>query len=233
MKLNNILKYGIVLGIPALSMVSCVSSGDNPGIEYAPNMYISQAYEPFSQEKKFDNNPNGMTMRMPVKGTVARGQASFIYPNPNTGDGYAISADYKPWIAATEDNVAEGERLYNIYCWSCHGKKGKNDGPIFKSKKIPAPSWPDYQSDYIKELPVGKAYHTITYGKGLMGSHAFMLNPEERWKVIHYVKSLAFGDAFTYAEPNANLISLDEAMGTNNNTSLDSQATGTVELETL
>jgi len=81
--------------------------------------------------------------------------------------------------------------LYNIYCWHCHGKKGKNDGPIFKEKKMPAPSWPNYQSDYIKELPVGKAYHTITYGKGLMGSHAFMLDPEERWKVIHYVKTLA------------------------------------------
>lgn len=53
MKLNNILKFGIILALPALSMVSCVSSGDNPGIEYAPNMYISQAYEPYSQEKKF------------------------------------------------------------------------------------------------------------------------------------------------------------------------------------
>lgn len=204
MKLNNILKYGIILGLPALSMVSCVSSGDNPGIEYAPNMYISQAYEPFSQEKKFDYNPNGMTMRLPVNGTVARGQASFIYPHPNTGDGYAASAGYTPWVSTTKDNVTEGERLYNIYCWHCHGKKGKNDGPIFKEGKMPKPSWPNYQDEYIKNLPVGKAYHTITHGKGLMGSHAFLLNPEERWKVIHYVKSLAYGDDFKYTTESPN-----------------------------
>ena len=202
MKLTNILKTGFILALPAMSIVSCVSSSDNPGIEYAPNMYISQAYEPYSQEKKFSTNPNGMTMREPVYGTVARGQIDYIYPHPNTGDGYAASASYTGTIAPTNENVAEGERLYNIYCWHCHGKKGKNDGPIFKDKKMPAPSWPNYKSDYIKELPNGKAYHTITYGKGLMGSHAFMLDPEERWKVIHYVKSLAFGDDFNYASDN-------------------------------
>ena len=203
MKLNTILKYSLVLGLPAFSMVSCVSSGDNPGIEYAPNMYISQAYEPFSQDKYFDNNPYGITMRLPVNGTVARGQATFNYPIPNTGEGYAASAGYTSWVPATEENVAEGERLYNIYCWHCHGKGGKNDGPIFKSKKLPAPSWPNYQGDYIKNLPEGTAYHTITYGKGLMGSHAFMLNPEERWKVIKYVKLLAHGDAFQYTSGNS------------------------------
>ena len=36
-----------------------------------------------------------------------------------------------------------------------------------------------------------------------MGSHAFMLNPEERWKVIKYVKLLAYGDAFQYTSGNS------------------------------
>jgi mono/diheme cytochrome c family protein len=191
MKLNHIIKYTAILALPIMSIMSCVSSGDNPGIEYAPNMYISQAYEPYSQDRKFATNPHGMTMREPVNGTIARGQLNYVYPYPNSGDGYAASAEFTGDVESTEENIQEGERLYNIYCWHCHGKKGKNDGPIFKEKKMPAPSWPNYQSDYIKELPVGKAYHTITYGKGLMGSHAFMLDPEERWKVIHYVKTLA------------------------------------------
>jgi hypothetical protein len=63
MKANTILKYTLVAALASVCLVSCVSSGDNTGIEYAPNMYISQAYEPFSQEKNFDYNPNGMTMR--------------------------------------------------------------------------------------------------------------------------------------------------------------------------
>lgn len=199
MKLNRIFKYSILVGLPALGMIGCTSKGDNPGIEYAPQMYVSDAYEPFSQEADNDYayNPNGMTMRLPVNGTVARGQLNFIYPYANDGDGYIASAAFTSWVPRTEENVAEGERLYNIYCWHCHGKKGKNDGPIFKSKKMPGPAWAAYSD--IKDRPEGQIYHVITYGKGLMGSHASLLDPDERWKVIHYVKKLSFGDAFTYS----------------------------------
>lgn len=181
-----------------MGLVSCTSSGDNAGIEFSPNMYISQAYEPFSQEKSFENNPNGMTMRLPVNGTIARGQSAFVYPHPNTGDGYAASASFASWVPKTQENVDEGERLYTIYCSHCHGKKGGNDGPIFKEKKMPGPSWPSYDSEYIQNLPDGKIYHVITYGKGLMGSHAAMLDPDERWKVIHHVRKMSLGEAFTY-----------------------------------
>ena len=193
MKLNTLLKYSLVLSIASVGFTSCTSSGDNPGIEYAPNMYRSQAYEPFTQDHLSEYNPNGMTMRLPVRGTIARGQGSYLYPHPNTGDGYEASASYTSWIPSTEKNVREGERLYNIYCQQCHGKSGGNDGAIFKSKKMPGPSWPNYQSEYIQSIPKGKIYHTITYGKGLMGSHAAMLSPEERWKVISYVKELSVG----------------------------------------
>jgi mono/diheme cytochrome c family protein len=159
-------------------------------------MYVSQAYEPYSQEKSFENNPYGMTMRLPVNGTIARGQGGYMYPHPNNGEGYEASAGFANWMPRTKSSVEEGQRLYEIYCWHCHGKKGKNDGPIFKEGKMPGPSWKSYGDDYIKTLPDGKIYHTITYGKGLMGSHAHMLSPDERFKVINYVKYLSLGDAF-------------------------------------
>lgn len=186
----------LLIGILIASLSACVSSGDNTGIEYAPNMYISQAYEPYSQEKLFEVNPNGMTMREPVKGSIARGQLDYVYPYPNTGEGYIESAAFTSNVPVTEANVKEGERLYNYACWHCHGKKGGNDGPIFKSGKMPGPSWPNVQSDYIREIPMGKMYHTITYGKGLMGSHAAILAPDERWKVIYHIKSMSLGEEF-------------------------------------
>jgi outer membrane protein OmpA-like peptidoglycan-associated protein len=187
------------LGACIAFLSACTAGGDNPGIEYAPNMYISQGYEPYSQEEdKETMNPNNMTMRLPVKGTVARGQVGYVYPYPNSGEGYEASAAYTANVAATKANVKEGERLYNIYCWHCHGKKGDNKGPLMTSGKFPPPPWAGYQSDYIKEIPEGKIYHTITYGKGLMGSHAHMLSPEERWKVIHYVKYLSLGSDFKF-----------------------------------
>lgn len=199
MKLNTLIKYSLVLSIAATGLSSCTSSGDRTGIEYAPNMYRSQAYEPYSQESLSEYNPNGMTMRLPVRGSIARGQGGYVYPYANSGDGYEASAAYASWVPNSPSNVREGERLYNIYCQHCHGKTGGNDGSIFKSKKMPGPSWPNYQGEYIQNISVGKIYHTITYGKGLMGSHAAMLSPEERWKVIAYVKELSVGkENFNY-----------------------------------
>lgn len=191
MKLN---KLYILTLIFASVMSACVSSGDDPGIEYAPQMYVSQAYEPYTQTQEFEYNPHGMTMRLPVEGTVARGQLNFEYPYGPAD--YAIAGDYTSDVPVTEENIAEGKRLFEYACWHCHGKSGKNDGPIFKSGKMPAPAWPNVQAEYIQNLEMGKMYHVITYGKGLMGSHAHILSPDERWKVIYHIKSMSLGDKF-------------------------------------
>jgi mono/diheme cytochrome c family protein len=183
----------VVLGI--ISIVGCYSGGNNTGIEYAPNMYVSEAYEAYTQTEEMKYNPNGMTMRIPVQGTVARGQMDYLdYP-----EGYEESSSWTNPIRATKVNVTEGGRLYDIYCQHCHGKSGKNDGGVVKSGQYPPPPFENYQTDYIKELSDGKIYHTITHGKGNMGSHAAMLNPEQRWKVLHYVRKLSVGDEFKYA----------------------------------
>jgi hypothetical protein len=36
-------------------------------------------------------------------------------------------------------------------------------------------------------------FHSITYGKGLMGQHASQLTQLERWQIIEYVKLLQQG----------------------------------------
>jgi hypothetical protein len=45
----------------------------------------------------------------------------------------------------------------------------------------------------LKDLEEGKMYHTLQYGKGLMGSHASQLNQKERWQVLEWVKCLQKG----------------------------------------
>ena len=82
--MNSGLKYLILLTILTL-MASCRAKHDNPGTEYAPNMYHSVAYEPLKQIKDKDagnwvnsdddpygeyyssnpNNPFEMNMREP------------------------------------------------------------------------------------------------------------------------------------------------------------------------
>ena len=40
----------------------------------------------------------------------------------------------------------------------------------------------------------GHIFHVITYGKGRMWPHASQVNPEERWKIVHYVHRLQLGN---------------------------------------
>jgi hypothetical protein len=42
-------------------------------------------------------------------------------------------------------------------------------------------------------MPEGTMFHSVTYGKGFMGSYASQLTRKQRWMIIHYVKSRQTG----------------------------------------
>jgi len=190
-----------ILGLVTFTAVlfACNSRGNNPGIEYAPDMAYSKGYEPYSQGDSNQINAYGMNMRLPVSGTVALGKEDFYYPYENTGEGYEAAKGYK-FPSTFEDKDNRGKYLYGIYCTPCHGINGGNDGEVFKPGRLGKPVWANYQDDYIKNLAVGQIYHTLTYGKNNMGSHAYVLNPMDRWRVIKYVKELAGVGVNTFAK---------------------------------
>lgn len=192
--------------LPAFAVVallaSCGKDPNSPGIEYMPDMYRSpaiEAYVDYGQDpwKVGDslavvqrNTPSAMK---PVAGTISQDRNgvsmnSMPYPFPNTTDGYeAAGVELSSPMATTEANIAKGEVLYNRYCVHCHGEKGDGMGKIAQNGHIEG--IPSYSGKLV-DLPVGKMYHTLTYGKGLMGSHASQLSALERWEVIEYVKVL-------------------------------------------
>lgn len=181
----------IASGILAMSAVvtGCVSRGNDPGWEYAPDMAYSKGYEPYNQGDSNSVNPYGMSMREPVAGTVALGKEDNHYPLENTAEGYEASKALT-YPAGLDDKDNRGKYLYDIYCTPCHGANGGNDGEVFK-RGMGKPAWPNYQDKYIRELSPGQIYHTLTYGKNNMGSHAYSLKPMDRWRVVKYVKQLS------------------------------------------
>jgi mono/diheme cytochrome c family protein len=197
--MNKALKYNISLvGAAMFCMVmlisSCTTDPNSPGVEYMPDMYRSPSYETYSANPVFKDS---MTAQLPVAGTITRGEwpatASIVnalpYAYPNNLDGYiAAGEEVKSPIQKTETTSAEGKAIYEKMCMHCHGKEGQGDGQLIETGKFPPP--PAYNGPALKELPEGKMFHTITYGKGLMGSHASQLTKEERWKVIHYIQEL-------------------------------------------
>jgi len=201
--------YSIVLAlIVAVLLTSCGASGDDQGTEYAPNMYHSVAYEPYSQIKDQDAgrwvtsidyedghaeffnsnnlNPFKMNMRMPPANTVKRTANGWLP--------YRISKDSLAYAAASLKNpldstaavLAEGKALYEMYCKHCHGAKGEGDGKVADKYAGVA----NLKGDAYKNISEGHIFHVITMGKGLMQPHGSQILPEERWKIAKYVKTL-------------------------------------------
>ncbi len=192
----------LALGTASL-LFSCGRNPNDPGLEYAPQMYHAVAFEPYSQvtdtSSEFFNtiqaNPNGQNQRVPEKGTIARRQYTgmvkgslaqelYIYDIPADSLDYAAKALKNP-VPNNEKTLEEGKVLYGRYCQSCHGEGGLGDGKVADQYKGVA-----NLVAKAKVVSDGHIFHVITHGKGRMWPHGSQVNPDERWKIVHFVKSL-------------------------------------------
>lgn len=183
---------------------------NNTGFEYAPAMYHSYPYEPLTQVTNEDatswhynstpyNDYNGKyksNSLKPVEGTIARGKLDFVFPYENNDGGRAqASVELSNPIALDNYSIKEGKRLYNLYCDHCHGESGNGNGSLVEGGKIP--SMGEYYGK-LADRTAGSIYHTITLGKGIMGSHASQLSPDQRWLITNWVQVMQKGaEAYT------------------------------------
>jgi len=188
-KITRIFALVTVVGCVTIGFTSCSKHDENsPGVEFMPDMYRSPSLETnlFTVVKNEDGTYDTViSNRLPVKGTVPRG--FMPYPYANNPDGYeAAGAELHNPFPKNEVNLKQGEELYGKFCVHCHGANGEGDGLV--GAKLPGAP-PSYKGA-LKDLVEGKIFHSVTYGKGLMGSHAGQLSKEERWKVVMYVQKL-------------------------------------------
>lgn len=168
-----------------IGFTSCGKKDANsPGVEFAPDMYRSPSVEVYGTSV-FNGDTIYSQQFLPVKGTIARGYMPYVYAN--TTEGYEQAGLYlKNPIALNDKVMVEAEALYGKYCVHCHGASGVGDGKV--ADKLPGA--PPAYNGALKNLPEGKIFHSITYGKGLMGEHSSILSQQERWKLVHYVQKL-------------------------------------------
>jgi mono/diheme cytochrome c family protein len=192
-------------------LASCSRDPNSPGVEYMPDMYRSPAIEAYvdygqdpyhRSEELAREQRNRPSARKPVEGTIAfsmegeKAQFNMPYAYPNSPEGYeAAGAQLKSPIAMTPATVDHGKALYEKFCMHCHGGTGQGDGPVVANGNYPAPG--SYTGP-LKDLPEGKIFHVLVYGKNVaMGPHASLLSKEERWHVTHYVQYLQNGGMMT------------------------------------
>jgi mono/diheme cytochrome c family protein len=172
-----------------LLLMSCNHDRNNPGYVYMPDMYYSEPYDAYTPNPLFRDS---LTMQAPVKGTIARGHyPEYPYKPKSPEDQKRAGIELVNPVPATEEALAKGKELFEIFCTNCHGEKGDGQGYLYTSKRFPAPP-ASLITDPVKSKPDGEWYHVITLGSlsGLMGSHAAQIAPENRWKIILYVREL-------------------------------------------
>lgn len=188
-------------------LASCTAGPDNPGLEYAPQMYHSTPYEPLTQIQDqeigswldsneedghgefYNSNPyntHSMNMRLPVVNTVKRG--TLMQPDLEKDQLELASTMLESPFDSTamESVIKDGKDLYMTFCEHCHGKSGNGDGLVADKYAGVA----NLNGAAYLQLNEGYIFHVITYGKGLMGAHGSQISPEDRWRIAHYVKEM-------------------------------------------
>jgi len=163
----------------------CDRNRNIPGWDYFPDMFYSTAYETFTKNPNFKD---GMTMRVPVPGTVPRGITPFNYIIDEKSRILAGKELINP-ESPTADVLLRGKTVYSTFCAGCHGDTGAGDGILYSSGLYPLPprSLIGNDADNLKD---GEIFHSITLGFGSMGAHGSQIRAEDRWKLIHYIRQL-------------------------------------------
>jgi len=168
-----------------MNLYSCNRNRNNPGWDYFPDMFYSTAYETNSKNPNFEN---GMTMRVPVPGTVPRDFTPFEYTNDPESRIKAGKELANPFLM-TPEALSGGKVIYTTFCIGCHGIAGKGDGHLYTSGLYPIKPL-SLSGDTASKLKDGEIYHTITLGIRSMGAHGSQIRPDDRWKLVLYTRKL-------------------------------------------
>lgn len=176
---------GLVLTVVALSSLGCVRGrpSDDPPIHLNPNMDRQQKYLPQAQSEFF---VDGMTMRKPVAGTVARGEL-------NEDNAYYRGRDERDSliakipVAVTMQLLQRGQERFNIYCSPCHGKIGDGKGIVVQRGMLPPPSFHD---ERILKVPDGHIFDVISNGIRNMPTYRHQIPVPDRWAIVAYLRAL-------------------------------------------
>ena len=99
-----------------------------------------------------------------------------------------------------------GEKRYQTYCTPCHGVRAAGNGSVVGPAPRFAQSPPALVGQFAnsKSYTDGQIYHIITMGRGGMGSYAYQIEPEDRWRVVAYIRKLQEFEAKNQKNSQAN-----------------------------
>ena len=127
---------------------------------------------------------DGRAMRQPPAGTVPRERT---VGNPALAEGKVNGKDVEEIpIAVTADLVHKGQKRFDIYCATCHGRVGDGRSLVAANMSLrPPPNLHERRG-----MAVGHYFQVVSNGYGLMPGYSAQLDVEERWAVVAYLRVL-------------------------------------------
>ena len=174
-----------VILLTALILPGCDRQKSKRGYDFIPDMVYSRAYETYSKNPDFKDS---ITMRVPVAGTVSIGSTPFHYTIDSLSWVKAGNELINPYLP-TDEVLARGKLIFTTFCIGCHGALAKGDGQLYSSGLYPLKP-KDLTAEAIAKVKDGQIYHTITLGFGSMMPHGAQIRPDDRWKLVLYVRKL-------------------------------------------
>lgn len=159
------------------------------------DMWNQPKVRPFDQSSFFGN---GSADRMPVPHTVDQ---SHFWTDEGRYTGYVgtriVDGKLIPGRLVTRfpfkigmADLQRGQQRYDIFCSPCHGVLGNGKGMIalrgLSLRKPPA----SYLTKRLRDMPIGHFYDVMTNGYGVMYSYASRITPDDRWRIVAYIRVL-------------------------------------------
>jgi mono/diheme cytochrome c family protein len=125
---------------------------------------------------------DGYGMRVPVKGTIARGYLPYQFAGqPELAGEKLINP-----LPFSKEVLSIGQRKYDTFCSPCHGYNGEGDSRL--RGQFPNP--PSLHSEKVRNWSDGRIYAVLMDGQNIMPSYTSQLDDDERWATIHYLRAL-------------------------------------------
>jgi mono/diheme cytochrome c family protein len=160
-------------------LAGCDASGDTPMRLILPGMAMPVPFEAYGTHPHL-----GSVLQAPPEGTVPMGTMPYPYARDDkVRPGLEL---HNPLASSGTAELPRAKRIYETYCMVCHGPAGEGDGPIIG--RFPNP--PSFLAQPARALPDGQIFHIITQGRGLMASYAAQVRPEDRWRLVLYIRWL-------------------------------------------
>lgn len=173
------------LAVLVLSSLGCVRgcTSSRPPIHIVPDMDWQPKIKAQAESGFFYD---GAAMRIPVPGTVARGQLreNVEFYTGKDSDGEFLTTNP---LELNEATLARGADRYFIYCRPCHTKRGNGKGILFERGGVPTPA---FSEERIVALSDGEMFDVVTNSKGLMPAYGSMVPTADRWAIIAHVRRL-------------------------------------------